>query len=42
MLFKVDQTLPMTTAQIRLADRTRMPCRMNLSDMVGDILGRVT
>ncbi|KAG9312589.1 hypothetical protein JVU11DRAFT_6986 [Chiua virens] len=36
-LFEVDQTLPTTTVQIRLADGTRMPCRMNLTHTVGDI-----
>ncbi|KAF8556681.1 SEP-domain-containing protein [Imleria badia] len=36
-LFEVDQTQPTTTVQIRLADGTRMPCRMNLTHTVGDI-----
>ncbi|KAF8431708.1 SEP-domain-containing protein [Boletus edulis BED1] len=36
-VFEVDQTQPMTTVQIRLADGTRMPCRMNLTHTVGDI-----
>ncbi|KAH7886744.1 hypothetical protein F5I97DRAFT_1869907 [Phlebopus sp. FC_14] len=35
--FEVDQTQPTTTVQIRLADGTRMPCRMNLIHTVGDI-----
>ena len=36
-LFEVDQTQPTTTVQVRLADGTRMPCRMNLTHTVGDI-----
>jgi len=36
-LFEVDQTQPTTTVQIRLADGTRMPCRMNLTHTVGDL-----
>ncbi|GBE88893.1 UBX domain-containing protein [Sparassis crispa] len=35
--FEVNQTLPTTSVQIRLADGTRMVCRMNLSHTVGDI-----
>lgn len=35
--FEVDQTQPTTSVQIRLADGTRMPCRMNLTHTVGDI-----
>lgn len=35
--FEVDQTLPTTTVQIRLADGTRIPCRMNLHHTIGDI-----
>ncbi|KAH7925749.1 SEP-domain-containing protein [Leucogyrophana mollusca] len=35
--FEVDQTQPATSVQIRLADGTRMPCRMNLTHTVGDI-----
>jgi len=35
--FEVDQSLPTTTVQIRLADGTRIPCRMNLHHNVGDI-----
>ncbi|KAN0078316.1 hypothetical protein V8E55_010373 [Tylopilus felleus] len=36
-LFEVDQTQPTTTVQIRFADGTRMPCRMNLTHTVGDM-----
>ncbi|KAF8840290.1 SEP-domain-containing protein [Paxillus ammoniavirescens] len=36
-MFEVDATQPMTTVQIKLADGTRMPCRMNLTHTVGDI-----
>lgn len=35
--FEVDQTQPTTSVQIRLADGTRMPCRMNLTHTVGDL-----
>jgi len=35
--FEVDQTKPTTSVQIRLADGTRMVCRMNLTHTVGDI-----
>ena len=35
--FEVDQSLPTTSVQIRLADGTRMVCRMNLSHTVLDI-----
>lgn len=35
--FEVDQTLPTTSVQIRLADGTRLVCRMNLTHTVGDI-----
>ncbi|KAI0919984.1 hypothetical protein AcV5_001914 [Taiwanofungus camphoratus] len=35
--FEVDQTLPTTSVQIRLADGTRMVCRMNLTHTVHDI-----
>jgi len=35
--FEVDQTQPTTSVQIRLADGTRMPCRMNLNHTVGNI-----
>jgi len=35
--FEVDQTLPTTSVQIRLADGTRLLCRMNLTHTVGDI-----
>lgn len=35
--FEVDQTQPTTSMQIRLADGTRMPCRMNLTHTVGDL-----
>ncbi|KAF8174551.1 hypothetical protein BJ912DRAFT_989807 [Pholiota molesta] len=35
--FEVDQTQPMTSIQIRLADGTRMVARMNLTHTVGDI-----
>ncbi|KAI6015327.1 hypothetical protein F5J12DRAFT_817518 [Pisolithus orientalis] len=36
-LFAVDQTQPTTTVQVRLADGTRLPCRMNHTHTVGDI-----
>lgn len=36
-LFAVDQTQPTTTIQVRLADGTRLPCRMNHTHTVGDI-----
>ncbi|KAF9220591.1 SEP-domain-containing protein [Gyrodon lividus] len=36
-MFEVDVTQPTTTVQIRLADGTRMPCRMNLTHTVRDI-----
>jgi len=35
--FEVDQTKPATSVQIRLADGTRMVCRMNLTHTVRDI-----
>lgn len=35
--FEVDQMQPTTSVQIRLADGTRMPCRMNLTHTVGDL-----
>ncbi|KAF7304146.1 hypothetical protein MIND_00646300 [Mycena indigotica] len=35
--FEVNQSLPMTSVQIRLADGTRMVCRMNLTHTVGDL-----
>ncbi|KAF9022813.1 SEP-domain-containing protein [Hymenopellis radicata] len=35
--FEVDQSLPTTSIQIRLADGTRMVCRMNLTHTVLDI-----
>lgn len=35
--FEVDQTQPTTSIQLRLADGTRMVCRMNLTHTVGDI-----
>ena len=35
--FEVDQSLPTTSIQIRLADGTRMICRMNLTHTVLDI-----
>ncbi|KDQ58127.1 hypothetical protein JAAARDRAFT_34938 [Jaapia argillacea MUCL 33604] len=35
--FEVDQTKPTTSVQIRLADGTRMVCRMNLTHTVRDI-----
>ena len=35
--FEVDQSLPTTSVQIRLADGTRMVCRMNLIHTVLDI-----
>ncbi|EIM80620.1 SEP-domain-containing protein [Stereum hirsutum FP-91666 SS1] len=35
--FEVDQSKPTTSVQIRLADGTRLVCRMNLSHTVGDI-----
>jgi len=36
-MFEVDQTLPTTSVQIRLADGTRIVCRMNLTHKVQDI-----
>jgi UBX domain-containing protein 1 len=36
-MFEVDQTLPTTSVQIRLADGTRIVCRMNLTHKVEDI-----
>ncbi|TCD71049.1 hypothetical protein EIP91_000141 [Steccherinum ochraceum] len=35
--FEVDQTQPATSVQVRLADGTRMVCRMNLTHTVQDI-----
>ncbi|KAJ6626698.1 SEP domain-containing protein [Mycena sp. CBHHK59/15] len=35
--FEVDQTLPTTSVQIRLADGTRIVCRMNLTHTVLDL-----
>lgn len=35
--FEVDQSLPTTSVQIRLADGTRMVCRMNLTHKVLDL-----
>jgi UBX domain-containing protein 1 len=35
--FEVDQSLPTTSIQVRLADGTRLVCRMNLTHTVGDI-----
>jgi len=35
--FEVDQTLPTTSVQVRLADGTRMVCRVNLTHTVGDL-----
>ncbi|KAH9925186.1 SEP domain-containing protein [Fomitopsis serialis] len=35
--FEVNQSLPTMSAQVRLADETRMVCRMNLTHTVGDI-----
>jgi UBX domain-containing protein 1 len=35
--FEVDQSLPTTSVQIRLADGTRMVCRMNLTHTVQDL-----
>jgi len=35
--FEVDQSQPTTSVQIRLADGTRMVCRMNLTHTVADI-----
>ncbi|PPQ67611.1 hypothetical protein CVT26_006821 [Gymnopilus dilepis] len=35
--FEVDQSQPTTSIQIRLADGTRIVCRMNLTHTVGDI-----
>ncbi|PCH34546.1 SEP-domain-containing protein [Wolfiporia cocos MD-104 SS10] len=35
--FEVDQTLPTTSVQVRLADGTRLVCRMNLTHTVRDI-----
>ncbi|KDQ07832.1 hypothetical protein BOTBODRAFT_38519 [Botryobasidium botryosum FD-172 SS1] len=37
MKFEVDQSLPSTSLQIRLADGTRMVTRINLSHTVGDV-----
>jgi len=37
MKFQVDQSLPSTSLQIRLADGTRMVTRINLSHTVGDV-----
>jgi len=36
-LFEVDQTKPMTSVQIRLADGTRLVARMNLTHTVSDL-----
>jgi len=36
-MFEVDHTLPTTSVQIRLADGTRIVCRMNLTHKVQDI-----
>lgn len=36
-LFEVDETLPTTSVQIRLADGTKMNCRMNLTHTVQDL-----
>ncbi|KAK7443497.1 protein phosphatase regulator [Stygiomarasmius scandens] len=36
-MFQVDQTQPTTSVQIRLADGTRMVCRMNLTHTVLDL-----
>ncbi|KAF9441884.1 ubiquitin-like protein [Macrolepiota fuliginosa MF-IS2] len=35
--FEVDQTRPTTSVQVRLADGTRLVCRMNLNHTIGDI-----
>ncbi|CAE6464107.1 unnamed protein product [Rhizoctonia solani] len=35
--FEVDNSLPTTSIQVRLADGTRLTCRMNLTHTVGDI-----
>lgn len=35
--FEVDQSQPTTSIQVRLADGTRLVCRMNLTHTVGDI-----
>ncbi|EMD36009.1 hypothetical protein CERSUDRAFT_52811 [Gelatoporia subvermispora B] len=35
--FEVDQSQPTTSVQVRLADGTRLVCRMNLTHTVGDI-----
>ena len=35
--FEVDQSLPTTSVQVRLADGTRMVCRMNFTHTVLDI-----
>lgn len=35
--FEVDQSKPTTSVQVRLADGTRIVCRMNLTHTVGDI-----
>jgi len=37
--FEVDQSLPMTSVQIRLADGTRLVSRMNLTHTVGHLRG---
>ncbi|THV02582.1 SEP-domain-containing protein [Dendrothele bispora CBS 962.96] len=36
-MFEVDQTKPTTSVQVRLADGTRMVCRMNLTHTVRDL-----
>ncbi|CAE6362367.1 unnamed protein product [Rhizoctonia solani] len=36
-MFEVDNSLPTTSIQVRLADGTRLTCRMNLTHTVGDI-----
>lgn len=35
--FEVDQSQPTTSIQLRMADGTRMVCRMNLTHTIGDI-----
>jgi len=35
--FEVDQSQPATSIQLRMADGTRMVCRMNLTHTIGDI-----
>ncbi|KAG8737588.1 hypothetical protein FRC10_008045 [Ceratobasidium sp. 414] len=35
--FEVDSSLPTTSIQVRLADGTRLTCRMNLTHTIGDI-----